>query len=96
MASAQFNVEDFCADPSLEQLKDVNIKKDQWKTIAKHFDVPITSQMTKEIIKNVVVEHLVQEGQLLGNAIKELTPMSAASMRTIIHSPQEEQDKSRG
>ena len=94
MASAQFNVEDFCADPSMEKLKGVTITKNQWKSIAEHFDVPITSQMTKEVVKNVVIEHLVQQGLLLGNAIEELTPMSA-SMRTVSHSPQEEQDKSR-
>ena len=93
MAAAQFDLEYFLADPSIEQLKGANIKKDQWKAIAEHFDVPITTQMTKEVLKNVVIEHLVEQGQLLGHAIEELTPMST-SVRTILHSPKDESNAS--
>lgn len=37
MASNQFNVEDFCAAPSVDKLKGYNVKKDEWKAIAAHF-----------------------------------------------------------
>ncbi|ORD93237.1 hypothetical protein ECANGB1_552 [Enterospora canceri] len=84
---AQFNVNDFCASPSLDQLKTQNIKKDDWKTIARHFKVPITSQMTKEILKNVVIEYLVDNNILEQEAIEELTPMSASRITKVPISP---------
>ncbi|ORD93070.1 hypothetical protein ECANGB1_1400 [Enterospora canceri] len=84
---AQFNVNDFCASPSLDQLKTQNIKKDDWKAIARHFEVPITSQMTKEILKNVVIEYLVGNNILEQEAIEELTPMSASRITKAPISP---------
>ena len=50
MASTSLNIHDFCKAPSLEQLKAHNLRKD-WKAIAKHFEVPITTQMTKEVLR---------------------------------------------
>ena len=70
MASSTFNIHDFCNAPSLEQLKTHNPKKDDWKAIAKHFNVPITTQMTKEILKNVVIESLVNNNILEEEAIE--------------------------
>ena len=59
MASTSFNIHDFCNVPSLEQLKDHNLRKEDWKAIAKHFEVPITTQVSKEVLKYVVIEYLV-------------------------------------
>ena len=74
MASAQSDIQEFCDFPSLGKLKYLNPKKDEWKAIAKHFGVPITTQMTKEMIKNVVIEHLVNNNLLEVQAIEDLTP----------------------
>ena len=74
MASAQFNIHDFCDSPSLKKLRYQNPPKDEWKAIAKHFEVPITTHMTKEMIKNVVIEHLVNNNVLEAQAIEYLTP----------------------
>ena len=54
-----FDVKDFCDEPSLEKLLTKCIKKDQWKYIATHFSIDFTSDMTKELLKNTVIENLV-------------------------------------
>ena len=65
MASTSFNIHDFCYAPSLEQLKAHNLRKEDWKAIAKPFEVPITTQMTKEVLKNVIIEYLVDSNYCL-------------------------------
>ena len=74
MASTSFNIHDFCNAPSLEQLKAHNLKKEDWK----YFEVSITTQMTKEVYKNVVIEYLVNSNALEEEEIEQLTPMSAS------------------
>lgn len=76
----------------MDKLKDIKLKKDQWKAIAGHFQVPISHHMIKEVVKNVVIEHLVDQGLLKEITIEELTPMSAFR-RTQIQRHQEEQDR---
>ena len=59
MVSTSFNIRDFCNAPSVDQLKAHNLRKEDWKAIAKHSEVSITTQMTKEVLKNVVLKYLV-------------------------------------
>ena len=90
MASNTFDVEAFCASPSFEKLENQNPKKDDWKAIAFHFDIPITYQMTKEVIKNTVIEQLVNQGLLEEAAAEELTPMSislGAQNQSLVNEP---------
>lgn len=73
---ATFNVKDFCDEPSLTKLIDKNPTKLEWQFIAMHFNIQIPNPGSKEQIKNVVVESLVNSDVLPEEAIDELTPMS--------------------
>ena len=84
MASAPFDANDFCANPSLDQHTSRNINKGEWKAIVKHFEVPIDYQMTKEVIKNSVIEHLVNNNILNSEAIEVLTPMSSSRLTRVL------------
>ena len=86
MASTSFNIHDFCNAPSLEQLKAHNPRKEDWKANAKHFEVPITTQMTKKVLKNVVSEYLVNSNVLEEKAIEQLSPMSASRVAKALGS----------
>ena len=70
-----FDVKDFCDEPSFEKLLNKRIKKDQWKYIATYFSIDFTSDMTKELLKNTVIENLVNVDILEKSALEELTPI---------------------
>lgn len=71
-----FDPVDFCENPSVPKLLNKSIKKDQWKFIATYFKIEFTSEMTKEVIKNSVLETLVNKELLDYSAVEQLTPMS--------------------
>ena len=74
--TSEFNVKDFCREPSLEKLVNQTISKDQWKFIAFSFDIEYASSCNKEQLKNIVIETLTSRKILPDEAIDELTPMS--------------------
>ena len=76
--TSQFDVKEFCKEPSLDKLVNQDISKDQWKFIALHFDIEYVSSSNKEQIKNIVIETLASKDLLPDIAIDELTPMSKA------------------
>ena len=80
------NIHDFCNAPSLEQLKARDLRKEDWKSIAKHLEVPITTQITKNVLKNVVIEYLVNNNALEEEAIEHLTPMSTSRVAKALSS----------
>ena len=50
--------------------------------MAKYFEVAITTQMTKEVLKNLIIECLENSNALEEEAIEQLTPMSASRVKT--------------
>ena len=59
-----FNVKDFCRKPDSEVLQSVEISKDDWKFIARFFDIEYSSSHTKAQIRTLVIDALVEQGQL--------------------------------
>lgn len=72
MASRPLNLEGFVENPNYQDL--VNIRKADWVAVANYYDIPITTSMRKEKLKNVVVEALIDGGLLHEKAIQALTP----------------------
>ena len=54
--------------------------------MAKYFEVAITTQMTKEVLENVVIEYLVSINVLEEEAFEQLTPMSACRVAKTLSS----------
>lgn len=75
----EFRVKEFCDRPSLEQLTQYPIKKDEWRYIAQHYEVSCPSSATKEVLKNLVIEQLVDQEILPAEAIDILTPASSSA-----------------
>lgn len=57
MATRSLDLEEFIKNPSHNQLH--NIRKVDWTDIVERYDVPITTSLLKEELKNVVVESVV-------------------------------------
>lgn len=89
MASPQFSLDDFVENPTHGQL--INIRKVDWAAIAHHYEIPVTTSMRKEQLKNVVVESLVQQGILDEQALSALTPAGFPDTGDISPSPQSPQ-----
>lgn len=68
-----------CADLSFDKLYVQNLK-DDWKAIAEHYGVPISYQITREVIKNIAIEHQVTINILGESATEELNPMTASKV----------------
>ncbi|XP_047478502.1 uncharacterized protein LOC125031660 [Penaeus chinensis] len=68
-----FNAKEFCENPTLEQLAEP-IKKDDWRFIAQYFSVPHSGSATKKVIKELVLENLIQREFLPSEATDSLTP----------------------
>ncbi|XP_047479369.1 uncharacterized protein LOC125032316 [Penaeus chinensis] len=68
-----FNAKEFCENPTLEQLAEP-IKKDDWRFIAQYFSVPHSGSATKKVIKELVLENLIQRELLPSEATDSLNP----------------------
>ena len=75
---ASFSVKHFYENPSIDKLRDKVIKEDEWKCIAAYFKIEYTQTMTKEYLKNTVIEELVKIGILPDEAIDEFAPVSTS------------------
>lgn len=73
MAQTQFDLCQFTYNPTHDRL--LNLKKDDWKKIAIHYNITFTSHMTKEVLKNVAIEELVNMDILPEVALETLTPI---------------------
>lgn len=71
-----FNAKDFCENPTLEQLTEP-IKKDDWRFIAQYFSVPHSGSATKKVIKELVIENLIQRELLPSEATDYLNPQDS-------------------
>lgn len=71
--ASPFDLEQFVVQPTYEQL--INIRKTEWRAIADHFNISVPSQATKEVIKNVVIEELVNQDILPREAEYTLIPI---------------------
>ena len=65
----EFNVVEFCSNPSVEDLGSERITKDNWKFIATYFRVSYKSHFTKSQIKNLVLDTLVEQAHLPKTAL---------------------------
>lgn len=70
MATFRPNV--FQSHPSLEKFKNSNIKKDDWKFRALHFDTDNSISVRKEGLKNTVIKALVGYGIIEEEALDTL------------------------
>ena len=61
---SDFAVCEFCANPSVELLRDAKVSKDHWKFIAVNFKIPYNSSHTKAQLKSLVLETLIKQGIL--------------------------------
>lgn len=75
--SSTFQLDDFVVHPSYQQL--LNISKDDWISIAGHYHIPVNVQCTKEVLKNVIVEKLVECEVLPREAEEVMTPIGLNS-----------------
>ena len=73
MAKRVFDIDEFVENPTHDQLFD--IRKADWATIAKQYNISFTTTMRKEQLKNVVIESLVEEGILTEEALQTMTPI---------------------
>ncbi|XP_063585832.1 uncharacterized protein LOC134763205 [Penaeus indicus] len=88
-----FNAKEFCENPTLEQLAE-SIKKDDWRFIAQYFSVPHSGSATKKVIKELVIENLIQRELLPPEAIDYLNPQDTELLEvrdTSILSEQKEE-----
>ncbi|MPC27406.1 hypothetical protein E2C01_020576 [Portunus trituberculatus] len=86
MASPIFSLEQFVEKPSFDQLS--AIRKVDWQAIAQYYELPVSLYTSKEILKNTVVEKLVELRVLPEQAIQALTPAGLSSTPTGKQSPQ--------
>lgn len=75
----EFNVKDFCEDPTLEKLQNQSLKKDDWCIMAQNFSIGFPNSATKEDIKNTEVEALVLNNYLPNKAIDLFTPATSSN-----------------
>ena len=69
---AAFSVKEFCNNPSVDKLTNKVIRKDEWIGIAVYFEIGVSSTMKKEMLRNKVVEELVQQGILEEGAVSSI------------------------
>ena len=81
MANRSFDLEEFVDNPHHDLLLD--IRKTDWVSLAKHYEIRITTTMRKEEIKNVVVESLIEQGVLPDIALQNLTQAGLAPTQDI-------------
>lgn len=79
-----FDLHEFIKNPSVDVL--TNITKAHWQSIASAYEIRVDSRPTKEVLKNMVVESLVEQGVLLPEAIDKLTPCSSGGI--VVTTPQ--------
>lgn len=72
MSPSYFNNENFLSAPSKEKLK-ANLRKEDWKVLAHKYQVPLHYSMTKEVIRNTVLEALVEAEVIEETSIEEMT-----------------------
>lgn len=77
MAQVHFDLCQFTDNPTFEKL--VNLKKDDWKDVAIHYNITLTNQTTKEVLKIVVLEELVTMEILPEAALEALTPIGLSA-----------------
>ena len=76
---ATFNVKEFCTQPDLESLQTAKISKDDWKYIAKFFEVSYSSRQSKAQLKEIVIIALVDGDYLPTEALQLLECPTANS-----------------
>lgn len=81
--TSTFDLEHFQLNSRYEDL--TNLLKADWKNLADAYEIPYTAQMTKEVLKSVVVEELVTRKILSAVAIEVLTPMSHGVPNPVTH-----------
>ena len=75
-----FDLEAFVREPTVEVL--VHIRKQDWINIATFYEIPYNPRARKEVIKNVVIERLVNLEVLSADAIDALTPCASSGDQT--------------
>lgn len=53
-------MKDFCAHLALDGLRHINIKKDDWILTAVQFETEFSNPVNNEVLKNTVVESIIQ------------------------------------
>ncbi|KAG0724737.1 hypothetical protein GWK47_040003 [Chionoecetes opilio] len=77
---SEFDLEAFSHDPKVEAL--TNLRKQDWISVASNYKIPFNPRARKEVIKNVVVEGLVNLEVLPPDAIDALTPCTSSGDQT--------------
>ena len=75
-----FDLKDFVEQPTVEAL--IDIRKQDWIDLAQYYQITCNPRDRKEVIKNSVIEGLVQMEVLPAEAIDELTPGTSSGTMT--------------
>ena len=75
-----FDLEAFVREPTVEVL--THIRKQDWINIASFYEISYNPRVRKEVIKNVVVEGLVNLEVLSADAKEALTPCTSSGDQT--------------
>ncbi|XP_063586255.1 uncharacterized protein LOC134763618 [Penaeus indicus] len=76
-----FSVENFVVNPSADLL--VPLKKAQWCELAAHYEIPIRSSLRKDVIREIVLDHLVMLNVLTREDVEDNFPDATMKRRQI-------------
>ncbi|KAG7172050.1 hypothetical protein Hamer_G001026 [Homarus americanus] len=70
---SRFDITDFIANPTVDKLEGADLRKADWKTIADHFEIPISRSLRKDRLKEVVIQGLISSELLSDEAVRLIT-----------------------